>query len=618
MSKSFNKFSILSLVFTMLIVLIAHIDVQAAANNITLPEVVFVGVDHSPLVVGDKESFSITSKNADKVQYRVFMFTENTNSWKELTSGYTAAMDAKTPYTITPDSAFELGKYKLAIRVKRAGTIGVSSDKDGDYDSIFYSNVNCVNKDDNNRVYSDGVLDIEKDTYMKGEKVTLNGIKNIRGMKGPYTYKMHVYDVDNNQWIMDSGDFRSKPEWVPPHAGTYVLDVWGISSDSTLLPKIKADPSAKLYESWKLKIIKVIDIASVNSVNLETKLGVAPNLPQTVTVSLSDSTTKDLDVVWNNVDASAYAAPGTVKLKGIIKGTSYPVNANIVVKGMEIASMESITVQTRKGVEPILPKKVSVTLVDGNTLDADVVWNSIDSSQYSVQGSFEAVGSIVGSISTIKATVYVNGMSGGSDASNNQTTPTPTPTPSPQKKYKVVIDPGHGGYDSGAVGPTGVREKDITLLVGLKLGALLEKQNVQVIYTRNSDKVSWPSNESEDLIARTKISDDNNPDFYISLHCNSFSAPSANGVQTHVYTKGGAGDKLATAVQDELVNATGLYNRKVQYGDNFYVIKYPKAPSILVEMAFVSNPQEEQLLNSDDFQNKCADALARAVMKSLN
>ncbi|AVQ40668.1 hypothetical protein C7M56_13145 [Clostridium botulinum] len=176
----------------------------------------------------------------------------------------------------------------------------------------------------------------------------------------------------------------------------------------------------------------------------------------------------------------------------------------------------------------------------------------------------------------------------------------------------VIVDAGHGGYDSGAVGPTGVKEKDITLKVALKLGNILENNGVKVIYTRTSDNVSWPSNESQDLAARVAIANSNNTDLYVSIHANSFNG-SANGTETYYYSGSAKGKEAAEAVQKELVNAIGLYNRGTKTA-GYYVLKNTISPSILVELGFIDNRNEEILLNSDWFQQKCAEAIAKGIL----
>ena len=218
----------------------------------TTVKVAFVGVDHSPLVEGDTESFYLTSVGAKKVKYRVFLENISLNKTEEITNGYTEAVDGTIPYKIRPNQIFKIGKYKLKVWVK-----GESSVKT--YDSVYIANLNCVGRDDNNRVYSSGEVDIARDVYTVGEKVLVGGIKNISGMKGPYTYKLHVYDTEANEWILDNKEFRNNLEWVPTKPGTYVLVVWDMSYNSTLWKALVTNPEKRLYEGWKLKVITVKD-----------------------------------------------------------------------------------------------------------------------------------------------------------------------------------------------------------------------------------------------------------------------------------------------------------------------------------------------------------------------
>ena len=181
---------------------------------------------------------------------------------------------------------------------------------------------------------------------------------------------------------------------------------------------------------------------------------------------------------------------------------------------------------------------------------------------------------------------------------------------------KITIDPGHGGYDSGAVGPSGVKEKDVTLAIGLKVGKILEQNGIDVVYTRTSDKVSWPSDELEDLQARCEISDEAGSNYFVAIHMNSNDASGARGTETYYYDGSDAGRKLAQSIQTELINATGFIDRGIKTA-NFYVIKNTAAPSVLVEAGFISNPTEEALLASGSFQDKLAKAIANGIMKNI-
>ena len=179
----------------------------------------------------------------------------------------------------------------------------------------------------------------------------------------------------------------------------------------------------------------------------------------------------------------------------------------------------------------------------------------------------------------------------------------------------IVIDPGHGGSDSGAVGPTGILEKNVTLAVALKVKAILNDAGAVVILTRSNDRdVSNIKNaaDAQELQARVDVGNQNQADVFLSIHANSFSSQTAHGTATYYYSGSSMGSVLAADLQDELVRAGGLADRGKATA-NFYVLKHTNMPASLIEMAFISNPQEEQLLNSASFQQKTAEAICRAL-----
>lgn len=184
-----------------------------------------------------------------------------------------------------------------------------------------------------------------------------------------------------------------------------------------------------------------------------------------------------------------------------------------------------------------------------------------------------------------------------------------------KSKNKVVIDPGHGGSDSGAVGPTGIYEKTINLAVALKTGAILKSKGIDVVYTRSTDVLPWGNiGESGDLKARVAIANSSNADYFISIHSNSAESLNAYGTETYSYTSNGDGAKLAQMIQSELVKSLSSYDRGVKTA-NFYVIKNTDMPAALAELGFISNANEEKLLNSSDYQNKAAQAISSGILK---
>ena len=179
----------------------------------------------------------------------------------------------------------------------------------------------------------------------------------------------------------------------------------------------------------------------------------------------------------------------------------------------------------------------------------------------------------------------------------------------------IVIDPGHGGSDSGAVGPDGVMEKDVTLAVAQKVENILEAAGAHVVMTRDTDcDVYGPgATDRQELQARVDAGVRTpGTDLFLSIHANSFSNPQAHGTATYYYAKTNADGMLAEALQNGMVQYGGLTDRGTSEA-NFYVVKHSAMPAALVEMAFVSNPAEEDLLAADDFQEK----MARGICQGL-
>jgi len=177
----------------------------------------------------------------------------------------------------------------------------------------------------------------------------------------------------------------------------------------------------------------------------------------------------------------------------------------------------------------------------------------------------------------------------------------------------IVIDPGHGGSDSGARGHYGVLEKDVTLYVGLRVEELLKQSGANVIMTRRTDvDVASPqASNPQELQARVNKCPPNT-DIFISIHCNAFSNPKSQGMETYYYKGSPQSRRLATLLNEELDKAGGRVNRGVRTA-NFYVLHHNPYPASLIELAFITNYEEENLLASDDYQ----DALAHAIVKAI-
>lgn len=186
------------------------------------------------------------------------------------------------------------------------------------------------------------------------------------------------------------------------------------------------------------------------------------------------------------------------------------------------------------------------------------------------------------------------------------------------KGLTIVIDPGHGGPDPGAKGAEGSLEKNNTLAVGMDLAGLLRSAGAQVILTRSSDVTPAKGVYSEraDLQARTELANDRNADLFISLHNDSFTNPDASGTTSYYSSQNPVSAQsrnLAESIQSELVGVIGLNNRGVKDAA-FYVIKNTKMPAVLIEIGFISNPAEEKLLGSAEFQGKAAQGIYSGIL----
>jgi N-acetylmuramoyl-L-alanine amidase len=215
------------------------------------------------------------------------------------------------------------------------------------------------------------------------------------------------------------------------------------------------------------------------------------------------------------------------------------------------------------------------------------------------------------------------------------------------KVHRVVIDAGHGGNDTGAIGPTGVKEKDVTLAIARKLASKLEDAGLEVVLTRDTDRYVK-------LADRTALANEKRGDLFISVHCNAGASRKWRGVETYTLnlnsdryaarlaarenagsergigelqyiladlaTKANTDDstRLAHAVQSELHDAVredgGKEARDLGVKQAlFFVLVGARMPAILVETSFISNPEEEKLLKTASYQDDVAGSIADGV-----
>lgn len=178
------------------------------------------------------------------------------------------------------------------------------------------------------------------------------------------------------------------------------------------------------------------------------------------------------------------------------------------------------------------------------------------------------------------------------------------------KSQIIVVDAGHGGFDPGAIGVNGLEEKVPNLAIAKEIKTILSAKNHRVLLSRNSDKFY-------SLQQRVKFAHDKKADLFISIHANSFNNPGTGGVETY-YNQGNDIQNrfLAEKIHDKLGRNLGLCDRGIKES-NFYVIKYTKMPSALIEVAFLSNYKEERLLSQKEFQHKAAALIAEGILDYL-
>lgn len=172
---------------------------------------------------------------------------------------------------------------------------------------------------------------------------------------------------------------------------------------------------------------------------------------------------------------------------------------------------------------------------------------------------------------------------------------------------KVFIHPGHGGNDPGAIGPTGLKEKDVTLHVALKLAIILKDLGFEAVLARDRDM----SIKSYDAVV---MANNARADLLISIHCNSATNPMATGTET--FYSSPKSKPFAEAAQKKLVKNLQLTDRGIKTG-NFSIISKAKMPAILAELAFINNPVEEKLLRNNAFLDRAVQGLLEGIIEFL-
>lgn len=189
------------------------------------------------------------------------------------------------------------------------------------------------------------------------------------------------------------------------------------------------------------------------------------------------------------------------------------------------------------------------------------------------------------------------------------------------EKRNVIIDAGHGGEDPGKISNSGLKEKELNLSIALKVKELLEKDQYNVIMTRQEDKLVYSQGTTDiyykrlqDLTRRKEIMDNSGADIVVSIHTNSFPQAQYYGAQTFYPADSPESKKLAECIQKSMrENVDKSNEREPQLKQPIVIIKDLKTPTTIVECGFLSNAAEEQKLGTEEYQTTLAEAIKKGI-----
>lgn len=220
-----------------------------------------------------------------------------------------------------------------------------------------------------------------------------------------------------------------------------------------------------------------------------------------------------------------------------------------------------------------------------------------------------AAGIVIGDLRSVQQTVALS-FQGRRIPSGSTPSAARPPAPLPDvsnSRITIAIDPGHGGRDPGAVGIGSMHEADIVLDISQQVADLLRRQGVEVLMTRTDDR-------EIDLPPRVSLANRARADVFVSIHANaiSMSRPEVNGAETYYFSD--SGRVLAQAIQNSIIQATGMRNRGVKSA-RFYVLRNTQMPAALVEVGFVTGAEDARRLADPNFRTVMAQAIVRGILQ---
>lgn len=191
-----------------------------------------------------------------------------------------------------------------------------------------------------------------------------------------------------------------------------------------------------------------------------------------------------------------------------------------------------------------------------------------------------------------------------------------------EKEKVIVIDAGHGGADPGMIGIGGLEEKGINLAVSMKLKEALENQGFTVVMTRQEDKGLYEegtrNKKVQDMQNRIEIMEKAKPILAVSIHQNSYTEESVKGPQVFYYETSAEGQKLAVNIQSALNTELSTERPRKEKGNTSYFL-LKKSPCVLniVECGFLTNKKEAELLQTEEYQQKIVEAVAKGIVQYM-
>ncbi len=176
----------------------------------------------------------------------------------------------------------------------------------------------------------------------------------------------------------------------------------------------------------------------------------------------------------------------------------------------------------------------------------------------------------------------------------------------------VGLDAGHGGADPGAVGRGGLQEKEVTLSIARQTAVLLQQAGASAYLIRHTD-ARLGSHQRSDLLARVKAAGNAAVDIYVSIHTNSFHDRRVRGPRTYYQPGSEEGCRLAGCIQKALQETVG-YGRDIQTPEDHLVTRSTPMSAVIVEVGYISNPAEEELLQQTAYQQKLAAAIFAGIL----